>query len=62
MPLHAPATARRTALAVSTALITAMPVVPLTGSPAGAAARADAVSSASTTTDGLAARAGKKIV
>ena len=60
MPLHAPATARRTALAVSTALITAMPVLPLTGSPAGAAARADAVSSASTTTDGLAARAGKK--
>ena len=60
MTPHAPATVRRTALAVSTALITALPVLAVSGAPAGAAARSDAASSASATTDALAARAGKK--
>ena len=60
MTPHAPATVRRTALAVSTALITALPVLAASGSSAGAAARSDAASSASATTDALAARAGKK--
>ncbi|CAM4018279.1 hypothetical protein NOMA109596_18920 [Nocardioides marinus] len=60
MTPHAPATVHRTALAVSTALITALPVLAVSGAPAGAAARSDAASSASATTDALAARAGKK--
>ena len=59
MTPHAPATVRRTALAVSTALVTALPVLAATGAPAGATVGSDTLA-ATSTAESPAARAGKK--